>query len=61
MENRFLKIAAFNRTVPVLGIDGMMNFIYHAIEAFACVSPLVVPKNNNAASTTVPTGEIPRW
>jgi len=61
MENRFLKIAALNRTVPVLGIDGMMNFIYHSIEAFACVSPLVIPKNNNAVSTTVPTGEIPRW
>ncbi|QAU46233.1 glycosyltransferase family 25 protein [Bradyrhizobium guangzhouense] len=61
MENRFLKIPALNRTVPVLGVDGMMNFIYHSIDAFACLSPLVIPKNNNAVSTTVPTGEIPRW
>ena len=61
MENRFLKIPVFNRTVPVLGIDGMMNFIYHSIEAFACLSPLIIPRNNNAVSTTVPTGEIPRW
>lgn len=27
MENRFLKIPALNRTVPDLGVDGMMNFI----------------------------------
>lgn len=61
MENRFLRVAALNRTIPVLGVDGMMNFIYNSIEAFACLSPLVIPKNNNAVSTTVPTGEIPRW
>ncbi|WP_212425228.1 glycosyltransferase family 25 protein [Bradyrhizobium manausense] len=61
MENRFLKIPMFNRMVPVLGIDGMMNFIYASIEAYACLSPLVIPGNNNAVSTTVPTGEIPRW
>ncbi|QPF94214.1 glycosyltransferase family 25 protein [Bradyrhizobium commune] len=61
MENRFLRIPMLNRTVPVMGIDGMMNFIYHSIEAFACFSPLVIPKNNNANSTTVPTGEVPRW
>ena len=61
MENRFLKIPSLNRTVPVLGVDGMMNFIYHSIEAFACVGPLVIPRNNNAVSTTVPSGEIPRW
>lgn len=61
MENRFLRVAALNRTIPVMGVDGMMNFIYNSIEAFACLSPLVIPKNNNAVSTTVPTGEIPRW
>jgi GR25 family glycosyltransferase involved in LPS biosynthesis len=61
MENRFLKIPVLNRMVPVLGIDGMMNFIYASIEAFACLSPLVIPRNNNAVSTTVPTGDIPRW
>ncbi|MDN5002303.1 glycosyltransferase family 25 protein [Bradyrhizobium sp. GCM10027634] len=61
MENRFLKLPVFNRMVPVLGVDGMMNFIYQSIEAFACLSPLVIPRNNNAVSTTVPTGEIPRW
>jgi GR25 family glycosyltransferase involved in LPS biosynthesis len=61
MENRFLRVEALNRTIAVMGVDGMMNFIYNSIEAFACLSPLVIPKNNNAVSTTVPTGEIPRW
>jgi hypothetical protein len=39
----------------------MMNFIYISIEAFACLAPLVVQKNDNATSTTIQTGVVPRW
>lgn len=53
MDNRQITIMALKRTFPAFNFDCIMNDIYKRIEAFACFSPLVLPKNDLAASTTV--------
>jgi len=40
-----------NRVLPNTGIDNMMNDIYPAINAYVCVPPLVITKNDYATST----------
>ena len=60
MDNRTFPVPALNRTLPAVGVDGMMNTIYSSIQAFACFAPLVVPKNDHATST-VQTGALRRW
>lgn len=53
MDNRPVKIEALgNRVLPTTGLDGMGNSIYRFIKAYACFAPLVVPRNDNATSTT---------
>lgn len=53
MDNRVVKIEALgNRMLPTSGLDGMGNSIYRFIKAYACFAPLVVPRNDNATSTT---------
>lgn len=53
MDNRLVTIEALgNRAVPTMGADMMANSIYRFIKAYACFAPLVVPRNNIAASTT---------
>jgi glycosyl transferase, family 25 len=43
-----------NRSIPNRGIDGMMNEAYPALQAYVCVPPLVVTKNDHAESTILP-------
>ncbi|MCG2644011.1 MULTISPECIES: glycosyltransferase family 25 protein [Bradyrhizobium] len=53
MDNRPVRIEALgNRMLPTIGLDGMGNSTYHLFKAYACFAPLVVPRNNNATSTT---------
>ncbi len=51
MDNRPIAIPALKRSFPAFGLDCMLNDVYKNIEAFACFSPLVLPKNDRAAST----------
>jgi hypothetical protein len=60
MDNRSYPIPALNGMAKVTGIDGMMNAVYASIRAFACFAPLVVSKNDQAAST-VQTGAVQLW
>jgi hypothetical protein len=60
MENMLFPVPALGRTLAVTGVDGMMNCIYRLIDAFACFAPLVVPRNDNATSTTY-TGDARTW
>jgi len=53
MDNRKITVEALKRTFPAFGIDCMMIDVYKSIEAFACFSPLVLPKNERNISTTV--------
>jgi GR25 family glycosyltransferase involved in LPS biosynthesis len=53
MDNRPVTIAALKRTFPAFNFDCIMNDIYQRIEGFACFSPLVLPRNDVAVSTTV--------
>jgi len=41
-----------NRMLPTTGLDGMGNSVYRFMQAYACFAPLVVPRNDNATSTT---------
>jgi GR25 family glycosyltransferase involved in LPS biosynthesis len=59
MDNRPVKIPALGRTVTTTGLDGMMNSIYPLVGVYACFAPLVVPRNNNATSTTI--GDARIW
>ncbi|SEN15018.1 glycosyltransferase family 25 protein [Bradyrhizobium sp. OK095] len=53
MDNRPVRIEALgNRMLPTIGLDGMGNSTYRFFKAYACFAPLVVPRNNNATSTT---------
>jgi GR25 family glycosyltransferase involved in LPS biosynthesis len=53
MDNRRVQIEALgNRMLPTIGLDGMANSVYRFMQAYACFAPLVVPRNNNATSTT---------
>lgn len=38
----------------VLGIDGALNSIYRHMDAYVCIPPLVIAKNEHAASTIQP-------
>lgn len=40
----------------VLGVDGAMNSVYRELNAFVCVPPLAISKNDRAAST-IQTGD----
>jgi glycosyl transferase family 25 len=51
MDNRPVTIPALQRSFPAFGLDCMLNGVYKNIEAFACFSPLVLPRNDRAAST----------
>ncbi len=51
MDNRPITIPALKRSFPAFGLDCMLNDVYKSVEAFACFSPLVLPKNDRAAST----------
>ncbi|WP_439409526.1 glycosyltransferase family 25 protein [Bradyrhizobium sp. DASA03076] len=53
MDNRPVQIEALgNRMLRTTGLDGMGNSVYRFMQAYACFAPLVVPRNNNATSTT---------
>jgi len=53
MDNRPVTIQALgNRVLQTTGLDGMGNSTYGFMKAFACFAPLVVPRNDNATSTT---------
>ncbi|MBR0774094.1 glycosyltransferase family 25 protein [Bradyrhizobium diazoefficiens] len=53
MDNRMVTIEALgNRALMSMGADMMGNSIYRYVKAYACVAPLVVPRNNAGASTT---------
>ncbi|MDH6260849.1 glycosyltransferase family 25 protein [Bradyrhizobium sp. BR13661] len=53
MDNRPVQIEALgNRMLPTAGLDGMGNSVYRFMQAYACFAPLVVPRNDNATSTT---------
>ncbi|WFU75995.1 MULTISPECIES: glycosyltransferase family 25 protein [unclassified Bradyrhizobium] len=53
MDNRPVKVEALgDRVLPTIGLDGMGNSIYRFIKAYVCFAPLVVPRNDNATSTT---------
>ena len=53
MDNRPVQIEALgNRVLQTTGLDGMGNSIYRFIKAYACFAPLIVPRNDNATSTT---------
>jgi GR25 family glycosyltransferase involved in LPS biosynthesis len=53
MDNRPVQIEALgNRMLPTAGLDGMGNSTYRFMQAYACFAPLVVPRNDNATSTT---------
>jgi len=51
MDNRQIAIPALKRSFPAFGLDCMLNDVYKNVEAFACFAPLVLPKNDRAAST----------
>jgi GR25 family glycosyltransferase involved in LPS biosynthesis len=51
MDNRPITIPALKRSFPAYGLDCMLNDVYKNIEAYACFSPLVLPRNDRAAST----------
>lgn len=51
MDNRQVAIPALKRSIPAFGLDCMLNGVYKNTEAFACFAPLVLPKNDRAAST----------
>jgi GR25 family glycosyltransferase involved in LPS biosynthesis len=51
-----LYLPLLNRTVPNTGIDTMMNELYPKINAYVCVPPLVITKNDHALSTVQPQG-----
>lgn len=54
MDNRLVTIEALgNRALTTFGADMMGNSIYRFVKAYACLAPLVVPRNDNAASTTL--------
>jgi glycosyl transferase family 25 len=53
MDNRVVTIEALgNRAMTTMGADMMGNSIYSFVRAYACFAPLVVPRNNNATSST---------
>jgi glycosyl transferase, family 25 len=60
MGNLLFRIPALLKEHTVVGVDGMMNRIYRSIDAFACFAPLVIPRNDNATSTTH-TGDARTW
>ncbi|HVT55009.1 MAG TPA: glycosyltransferase family 25 protein [Xanthobacteraceae bacterium] len=51
MDNRPIAIPALKRSIPAFGLDCMLNGVYKNVEAFACFAPLVLPRNDRAAST----------
>lgn len=51
MDNRQVAIPALKRSISAFGLDCMLNDVYKNVEAFACFAPLVLPKNDRAAST----------
>jgi glycosyl transferase, family 25 len=60
LDNRSYPLPALNATARVVGIDAMLNAVYASIRAFACFAPLVVSKNEQAASS-VQTGATQTW
>jgi glycosyl transferase family 25 len=53
MNNRPITIQALKRTFPAFNFDCILNDVYGRIEAYACFPPLVLPRNDVAASTTM--------
>jgi glycosyl transferase, family 25 len=53
MNNRPITIPALKRTFPAFNFDCILNDVYGRIEAYACFPPLVLPRNDVAASTTM--------
>jgi GR25 family glycosyltransferase involved in LPS biosynthesis len=53
MDNRSITIPALKRTFPAFNFDCILNDVYGRIEAYACFPPLVLPRNDVAASTTM--------
>ena len=53
MDNRSITIAALKRTFPAFNFDCILNDVYPKIDAYASYPPLVVPKNDHNASTTI--------
>lgn len=53
MNTRPITIPALKRTFPAFNFDCILNDVYGRIEAYACFPPLVLPKNDVAASTTM--------
>jgi GR25 family glycosyltransferase involved in LPS biosynthesis len=60
MDNRPVYIPALGRELKSGGLDGMMNSIYPFVNVYASFAPLVVPRNDNATSTTY-TGDARTW
>jgi len=60
LDNRSYPLPALNATARVVGIDAMLNAVYASVQAFACFAPLVVTKNEQAASS-VQTGAAQTW
>jgi hypothetical protein len=53
MDNRMIEFPATNKRFPAYSIDGMMNAFYRALDAYACLPPLVLAPNDKAASTVM--------
>jgi len=53
MNNRPITIPALKRTFPAFNFDCILNDVYGRTEAYACFPPLVLPRNDVAASTTM--------
>lgn len=61
MDNRAYKVQLLGRELNAVGIDGMLNCLYPAIQAYACFAPLVVPRNDTATSTTTQPADFRSW
>ncbi len=53
MDNRMLEFPATNMRFPAYSVDGLMAVTYPAIEAYACIAPLVLAPNDKARSTVM--------
>ncbi len=53
MDNRMLEYAATKMRLPAYSIDGLMSVTYPALDAYACISPLVLAPNDKVQSTVM--------
>ncbi len=60
LDNHSYAVPALNSTARVVGIDAMLNVVFASVSAFACFAPLVVTRNDQAASS-VQTGAAQVW